>query len=375
MIIKQLLLNNFRNYKSGCWQFSDGINIFYGDNGQGKTNILEALHFCSFGFSHRTFQESDLINIDFSEMSVITDFLTRDLEKKVTIKKIGKKQKKEIILDYDKIKPRELIGKLKVVMFSPEDLQLIKSDPSIRRRFLDMQISQINSQYCFSLAKYNKILQHRNKLLLSIRDNNLKDDMLDIWDEQLAKEASYILEQRLNNLQILSNLFSNIYKSISENKENVSLIYKNKETIGENLIKENLEISYLDYYKDSLKLRRSKDIERAYTGIGPHRDDILFTIDNKPIKSYGSQGQQRTFILALKIAEINIIKEQCGEYPILLLDDVMSELDIKRRKNLLDFLSGKVQTFITVTDKNTIENFTKAKYYEVINGTIIEEIS
>ena len=375
MIIKQLLLNNFRNYESGCWQFSNGINILYGENGQGKTNILESIYFCAFGSSHRTFQEADLINIDGNNMSVATNFLSIDIDKKITLKKDGKKQRKEIILDYDKIKPRELIGQLKVIMFSPEDLQLIKNDPATRRRFLDMEISQIDNKYCFSLAKYNKILQHRNKLLLEIREKSANEYMLDVWDEQLANEAAYLLEQRLKNLDILTQLFSQIYSSIAENSESVSLIYKRKENNGDNLITLEQDVDYIDWYKDSLKERRNKDIDRALTGIGLHRDDILFTINEKPIKSYGSQGQQRTFILALKIAEIQLIKKQCGQYPILLLDDVMSELDMKRRKNLLDFLSGKVQTFITVTDKESIESFTQAKYYKVDKGNIIEELS
>lgn len=375
MIIKQLLLNNFRNYESGCWQFSDGINILYGDNGQGKTNILESIYFCSFGLSHRTFQEADLINIDFNNMSVVVNFLSIDIDKKITIKKDGKKQRKEIILDYDKIKPRELIGQLKIIMFAPEDLQLIKSDPATRRRFLDMEISQVDSKYCFSLAKYNKILQHRNKLLLEIKEHKSSENMLDIWDEQLAKEAAYLLEQRLKNLETLSELFSAIYSDIAENSEKVSLIYKRKENSGDNLIKFEPDANYIDWYKNNLQDRRSKDIERGLTGIGLHRDDIFFTINEKPIKSYGSQGQQRTFILALKIAEIQLIKKECGQYPVLLLDDVMSELDMKRRKNLLDFLSGKVQTFITVTDRESIENFTQAKYYNVQQGSIIEELS
>lgn len=375
MIIKQLLLNNFRNYESGCWQFSNGINILYGDNGQGKTNILESIYFCAFGFSHRTSQEADLINIAFNNMSVITNFFSIDIEKKIIIKKEGRRQRKEIILDYDKIKPRELIGQLKVIMFSPEDLQLIKNDPSTRRRFLDMEISQINSKYCFSLAKYNKILQHRNKLLLEIKEKNINENNLDVWDEQLSKEAAYLIEQRLNNLDVLSNLFSEIYSNIAENSEKVSLIYKRKENDSDNLIKFEENLDYFHWYKSNLKNRRSKDIERAATGIGLHRDDILFTINEKPIKAYGSQGQQRTFILALKIAEIQLIKKQCGEYPILLLDDVMSELDMKRRKNLLDFLTGKVQTFITVTDKESIASFTNAKYFQVKQANIIEEMS
>ena len=346
--------------------------FFYGENGQGKTNILEALHFSALGSSHRTYQEDDLVKSNSSDMSVSVIFKRKDIEQKITIKKKTLKSQKEIFFDSSKIKPRELIGELKVTMFSPEDLQLVKNEPALRRRFIDMEISQINSTYCFSLARYNKIVQQRNRLLKDIREGRAKECLLDGWDGQFVKEAAFIVGERLKAVKKIASLSADIYDSIACGKECIDVLYKLKENNTESLIKEKYADMVL-WYQESLIQRRQKDIERASTGIGPHRDDLFFILDEKSIKSYGSQGQQRSFVLALKMAEMQFIKDECGEFPILLLDDVMSELDIGRRKNLLDFLHGRIQTFITLTEKEIMSGFSNAKYYQVLSGRIIEE--
>lgn len=372
MIIKQLVLKNFRNYEIGNWHFNQGINVFYGENGQGKTNILEAMHFSALGCSHRTHQEEDLIKNNADNMSVNITFSRKEIEQNLTIKKKSSKSSKEIFFDQHKIKPRELIGELKVTMFSPEDLQLVKSDPSLRRRFIDMEIAQVSSLYCFSLARYNKIVQQRNRLLKEIKEKKAKETLLEGWDEQFAIEATFILEERLKAIKKISSLAFSFYNNISSAREKIDILYKLRSNEEDILLKEK-QFDILSWYKNSLEKRRNKDIERSFTGIGPHRDDLFFVMNDQSIKSYGSQGQQRSFVLALKMAEMQFIKEECGEFPILLLDDVMSELDVKRRKNLLDFLHGRIQTFITLTEKEMMSCFIGASYYHICQGKVVED--
>ncbi len=375
MKVNKLSLNNFRNYETGNWHFSDQVNVFYGDNGQGKTNLLEAIYFSALGSSHRTFLESDLVRQNTDHMSLILHFQSAYIEKKITINKKNEKARKEIILDTNKIKPRELIGELKTTIFSPEDLLIVKSEPSFRRRFIDMELAQVSSSFCFSLARYNKIVQQRNKLLHEIREKNTSVRLLEAWDVQFAKEAAYIVKMRIKAMEKISLLAKNIYQDIAGKKEETGCVYKRRENGGDcffndsSHFEENMEC----FYREMLFSRREKDIERGSTGVGPHRDDILFTIEERPLKVFGSQGQQRSFVLALKLAELQFIKDETDEFPILLLDDVMSELDPARRNNLLDFLNGRVQTFITLTDKELINNFKNASYYYVQGGKTIEE--
>jgi DNA replication and repair protein RecF len=372
MKVKRLLVDNFRNCQKGDWLFADGINVLYGQNGQGKTNIIESLYFSALGCSHRTFQEDDLINNEAESMSVCV-VAEKEFggEIKVVIKKSARRKNKEIIVDNNKVKPRELIGQTKAAIFSPEDMRLAKSDPAFRRRFIDMQIAQVNDAYCFSLARYNKILQQRNKLLAGIREGKMSLNLLEMWDEQLAKEASVILPARLKTLKKIDGLAAEIYGELSGGQEKSGLAYRRRKNGGDELIEESGEDSYL-WYKKSLKERAKKDIERASTGIGPHRDDIFFTLDGLALRNFASQGQQRSFVLALKMAETAIMREECGEYPVLLLDDVLSELDEKRRKKLIYFLSGKVQTFITLTEKYLLADFGQATFYQVKKGNVRE---
>ncbi len=372
MKLKSIFLVNFRNYEQLNLEFFSNINIFYGNNGHGKTNILEAIYFCALGSSHRTNQESDLIKNDTDSMSAIVNIISKnEIGKTITIKKYNRKSKKEILVEKEKIKPRELIGQYYITMFSPEDLQLIKSDPALRRRFLDIELSQINSIYCFSLSRYNKILQHRNKILEQIREKKSSIELLNIWDEQFSKEAAYIFSQRLKIIKKISLLANSIYSQIADNSEQIDIIYNRKD--DENIdLSEDQEKNYF-WYKEKLNKKREKDILRGITTIGPHRDDLIFTLNGLIAKSFASQGQQRSIILALKMAQIQLIKQECGQYPILLLDDVMSELDVRRRHNLLNFLNDKVQTFITLTEKNIIDDFKSAKFFKIKSGTVTEE--
>ncbi|MDR2006467.1 MAG: DNA replication/repair protein RecF [Acidaminococcales bacterium] len=372
MRVKRLLVDNFRNCQKGDWFFSGGINVLYGHNGEGKTNVIESLYFSALGCSHRTFQEDDLINSAADGMGVCVVAEKEDGgETKIVIKKSARRKSKEITVDNSKVKPRELIGQIKAAIFSPEDLKLAKSEPALRRRFIDMQIAQVNSAYCFSLARYNKILQQRNKLLAAIKERKMSVNLLEVWDDQLAKEASLILPARLKTLLKISRLTAEVYGELSGRREKAGMVYCRREDGSSEFVGEDAENSYC-WYKKGLAARIKKDTENASTGLGPHRDDIFFTLDGLPLKNFASQGQQRSFVLALKIAETMIIRDECGEYPILLLDDALSELDARRRQKLIDFLSGRIQTFITLTEKNLFKDFGRAVFYRVEKGVVSE---
>jgi DNA replication and repair protein RecF len=370
MHIKKAQLYNFRNYQQNAWEFADGLNILFGKNGQGKTNFLEAISFAAYAASHKNAAEDDLIRLSANEMSV--SFLlgkNGDSESKIVIKKSGRKAKKEILVNDCQVKPRELIGEMKLVVFAPEDMQIVKSEPAFRRRFLDLQLAQLSGAYCFSLARYNKILQQRNKLLASIE--GVPDyGLLEAWDGQLAKEAALIVAMRCQKTARLSELAGKFYQAISGAEDELSCLYRRRDNSGHSLLSALPDGDTELWYKNELKSRLAKDLEKGYTGIGPHRDDIFFLLNELPARGFASQGQQRSLVLALKMAEVAMVKEECGEYPILLLDDVLSELDATRRKNLLLFLDGKLQTFVTVTDKDIYPYFPQAAFYEVADGNI-----
>ncbi len=351
MKIQNIVLHNYRNYHKLSLSLGENINIFTGFNAQGKTNIIEAVHFASIGISHRTRNESDLIlwknneaniNIEFSRMKISSRL-------KITLKKNTRKQ---IELNGENIKQRELPGVLTMILFSPEDLLLIKGSPLLRRRFLDIELSQVSLVYYNELVQYNKILSQRNSLLKKIKEHIAPMEMLDMWDEQFAKVASFIVDKRLNGINSLNELAHDIHLWISKEQEDLAIKYVIHKQ-GANLSTDMNGDTLYEWYKSSLIKYREYDIFRGTTSIGPHRDDISFYINDVDLKSFGSQGQQRSSVLSLKLAELLFLKKETGEYPVLLLDDVMSELDGNRRNNLLSFLQEKnIQTLITATDKS-----------------------
>ena len=374
MKITGITLVNFRNYISCSLKFTKMINIFYGQNAQGKTNLLEAMFFASLGQSHRTGQEDDLINFSKKEMLVKLDFLSLYMESALKIKRqdLLNKKIKEIFIDNVKVSAKEHYGTLNMVMFSPEDLQLIKSEPALRRKFLDMQIAQIDKVYYELLVKYNRILKQRNKLLKELRENNSSENQLDLWDHEFVLAAAEIIVLRLKNLVQIESHSQNIYGNLTLFQEKFTIKYEikiNNEQIA--YPEENFSQAYWQKFLETeLKKRRKLDIIRGSTGIGPHRDDLIFSVNDKNLRSFGSQGQQRTAALSLKLAQLEYIKQIKSEYPILLLDDVMSELDAQRRKELLNFIDGKVQTFITVNDKSLIPSLPDNAYFYIENGQI-----
>ncbi|GMB00166.1 DNA replication/repair protein RecF [Pelosinus sp. IPA-1] len=365
MKVNKIVLRNYRNYVDLSLDFTQGINIFIGQNAQGKTNILESIYYGAMGRSHRTNVDAELIRWQQENGSITILFSRMNIENSLVIK-LSNHQKKEIISNNYGIKPRELIGLLNVVLFSPEDLMLIKGMPAMRRRFLDIEISQANPTYYQQLLKYNRIVTQRNNLLKKIRENKEKHDMLDAWDDQLAVTASKIVTKRLDAVKKLAMLANLMHRKITASKENLTLVYQKHEIQETEMEKLKIE------YKNKLLQFRQNDIWRGSTSIGPHKDDLILTVNGVNLRTFGSQGQQRTGVLSLKLAELEFIKSETGEYPILLLDDVMSELDASRREHLLAFIKDRVQTIITATEEKYFPNWEFGKYYHVANGTIVE---
>ena len=375
MKIKGLYLHNFRNYGLCSLQFPAMVNIFYGKNAQGKTNLLEAIFYAAFGMSHRTFQEDDLFGDGQREMAVKADFTSFDSDYEIKIKRYEQngRIKKELLLDNVNIKAKEHYGTLNTVMFSPEDLQLIKGEPQLRRRFFDMQIAQTDKSYYELLVKYNRLLQQRNKLLKEIRDNNGDKGQLNLWNNELSASAARIIKKRLAALKELLVIASGIYASIAGGSESMMINYALK-TSNDFILQQSdkSESEWQEFYLKELHERQALDILRGNTSIGPHRDDLFFYVSGKLLKSFGSQGQQRSAALALKLAQLEYVKNNTGEYPVLLLDDVMSELDSERRTHLLKFIDGRVQTFITVNDKHLIPDLNNNAYFYIENGKVMQ---
>ena len=369
MKISKLFLKNFRNYQDLTVEFDPGVNILVGLNAQGKTNILEALYYCAMGKSHRASFDEEMI-LWRQERASIEVFFSRHGATNSLRFHLREKQKKEIWMNDSPFAAKEVIGSLNVVLFSPEDLWLIKGAPALRRRFLDNEISQANRPYYKLLSQYNRLLMQRNNLLKKIREKKVSADQLEQWDEQLAPTAARIVWSRWQSVQKMTMLANLIHRRITDSRENLSLRYLL--TGGENLVK--FDVPELEsWYRQIFRSARMEDIARGSTSIGPHRDDILFYVSGKNLRVYGSQGQQRTGVLSLKLAELEYIKSETGEYPILLLDDVMSELDFSRRLELMSFIREKVQTFITATDEIYFPDVKSVRYFRVLSGTLTEK--
>ncbi|MGM9583275.1 MAG: DNA replication/repair protein RecF [Phascolarctobacterium sp.] len=374
MKISHLYAVNFRNYEHCRLELASMINVFYGKNAQGKTNLLEAIFYGAFGLSHRTSAEEDLLKLGSEAMAVGIDFASFSGEHQVKLKKFRQQQKwkKEIWLDGAKVRPKEHYGALNTVMFSPEDLQLVKGEPALRRRFFDMQISQTDPIYYDSLVKYNRVILQRNRLLKELRDEGGSEAMLEPWNQEFLRLATDITKKRLAALGKLESIASEIYASITSNQEELKVRYELKANNGELLYPVAAEAVSEEFYQKHLLERQRIDILRGNTGIGPHRDDLQLLLNGLSLRSFGSQGQQRSGALALKLSQLEYVHREIGEFPVLLLDDVMSELDDSRRAQLLLFIDGRVQTFITVNDRELIPNLAGNAYFRIENGSINE---
>lgn len=375
MKINKLQLVNFRNYNSCTVNFDKMVTVFYGNNGQGKTNILESIFYSAFGFSHRTNKEDEMIKFSSGGMAVLLDFTKEDGPHSIRIKRYYDQGKyhKEIKIDGNKTTAKNHYSFLNAVIFSPEDLNIIKGDPSLRRRFIDMEISQTDSVYYELLIRYRRLLKQRNSLLKAIRDCNEHQTQLISWDEEISDISAKILTKRLFNIKKLKEICIPVFHILSNQTDFMEFKYELKGNNGELFYPENENIKDIkDFYLKSLNDRRFKDIMQGSTGIGIHRDDLKIYINSLESKAFASQGQQRCCALALKLSQIEYVKQISGEYPVLLLDDVMSELDQYRRNQLIHFINDKVQTIITVNDKTLIPDFDSNRYFNVEKGSIKE---
>ena len=366
MIIKSLELSDYRNYESLLLNLDKGTNILYGDNAQGKTNILEAIYMSATTKSHKLSKDKEIIRFGKQEAHIRTIIEKDDIETRIDMH-LRSSKSKGIAIDGVKIKKAaELLGLTKIVFFSPEDLSIIKNGPAERRRFIDIELCQLDSFYLYNLNNYNKIVNQRNNLLKNLFVNPELKDTLSIWDKQLISYGSKIIERRKQFIYQLNEIIYSIHKNLSGDKEELRLIYEPN--------------SDIDRYEEELMNSHDKDIRLKMTTIGPHRDDISFNVKSEStngieidIRKYGSQGQQRTAALSLKLSEIELVKKITKDTPILLLDDVLSELDSNRQNFLLNSI-GNIQTIITCTGLDEFVNnrFEVNKVFKVTNGSVSE---
>lgn len=358
MNITKIELENFRNYEKEEIELNKGINMFYGNNAQGKTNIIESIFLSSFGKSFRTNKDREMIKMgaDFAKIKIEFNKSDRDGKIEIIIS-----DKKNILINGVKInKLSKLVGNLNTIIFSPDDMEILKDGPVKRRKFLDMMISQLKPIYLYNLSLYKKTLEQRNNYLRQIKFENKSEQLLDVWDEKLNTHAQIIFQYRREYIKKLMQKIVNIHKNITENSEEIELKYQS------DLNEENS-----DMFLEELKKSRRIDILKGYTTKGIHRDDMEVYINTKNVNAYGSQGQIRTSILSLKLAELYVIYSEIGEYPILLLDDFMSELDEKRRKKFLENIT-KAQVILTGTHKMDLEK-NDFRLFSVSNGMVKAE--
>ena len=358
MEIKSVQLKNFRNYENESVVFKNGLNILEGKNAQGKTNLLEAVFLCAIGKSPRTNKEKELIKWNENFGKITVEFLKSSGNKKIELYLFSNQNKAIKINGVPIKKLGELMGELNAIYFSPDELKLVKESPEERRRFMDIDLCQFNKNYFYSLSKYNKILNQRNKLLKSGNINSIKET-ISIWNEQLSEQACYIILKRLELIEQLKVFAKQSHFYLTDNLEEMNLSYVGLTDTEKSVLKEKL----LKLYDESLE----KDLNLGYTTVGPHRDDIKIMVNNIDIRHFGSQGQQRSCALSLKLAELEIFKSNLGEYPVLLLDDVLSELDENRREKLLKIINN-FQTILTCTEYNL--NL-PANVLKISNGKVV----
>lgn len=362
MIIKSIELSNFRNYGKLDIHFDRETNILYGDNAQGKTNILEAAYLSGTTKSHKGSRDREIIQFGQSESHIRTVVQKNDKEYQIDMH-LRKNGTKGVAVNKIPVKKAsEIFGILNIVFFSPEDLSIIKNGPSERRRFIDLELCQLDKLYLSDLSSYNRVLNQRNRLLKELVYKQELADTLPVWDTQLLEYGRRVIKKRRQFLEELSGIISEIHSKISGGKERLVLKYEpNIDDI---------------FFEDELLNARKKDMKLCQTTVGPHRDDMLFSIDDVDIRKFGSQGQQRTSALSLKLSEISLVKKLIKNTPVLLLDDVLSELDSKRQNYLLNSIKD-IQTIITCTG---LEEFVKNRFqinkiFHVVNGEVFEKNS
>ena len=352
MIVESVELKDYRNYEFLDMNFNEHVNIIYGDNAQGKTNILESIYMCSTSKSHRGSKDREIVRFGEDESHI-----------KLNVLKHKKNKTKGIAVNGIPIKKAvELFGIINIVFFSPEDLNIIKNGPSERRRFMDMELSQLDKIYLSNLVNYNKVLNQRNKLLKDIAFSPSEQLMqtLDIWDMQLVKYGSLIIKGRKSFIEKINTIISDIHSRLTGGIENIKVCYVPDVDVND--------------FEEEVRNSRQKDIKYKVTGKGPHKDDLIFLINDNDVRKYGSQGQQRTAALSLKLSEIELVKLVIKDTPVLLLDDVLSELDSNRQNFLINSI-GDIQTIVTCTGLEEFINnrMNINKIFKVTDGHVVNE--
>ena len=360
MIIESIELKNYRNYEELHMELNEGTNILYGDNAQGKTNILEAVYVCCTSKSHKSAKDRDIIRFDQDESHIKMQVRKNGVPYRIDMHLKKNKPKGIAIGGVPIRRASELFGIANVVCFSPEDLNIIKNGPSERRRFIDMELCQLNKLYVHALVQYNKVLVQRNKLLKELSFRPDYGETLDVWDMQLVNYGKEVMKFRKEFISQLNEMIHEIHARLSGRKEDL-VIYYEPDTDCE-------------LFEEALKRGRPQDLKQKTTLCGPHRDDISFFVNGIDIRKFGSQGQQRTAALSLKLSELELVKQLIHDRPILLLDDVLSELDAGRQNHLLNAIND-IQTIITCTGLDDFVNnrFKIDKIFKVIDGAVVSE--
>ena len=361
MKITRAELKHYRSYEACALAPCEGVNVLLGDNGQGKTNILEALYLCCTGRSHRTRQDRELIRWGADFASVKAEAQRRDGSHQVEIILPAQGRRKLKIAGQEVSRSGELMGHVTGVLFSPEDLRTVKDGPAERRRFVDMALSQVAPAYYYALQRYARALKQRGEALKLAAVQPGIMDTLDSWDGQLAAAGAELMARRRRYIARLSETAREVHREISDGREQLEMRYAPSVTLGDDA----------GAIRDALFAARETDLKRMITSFGPHRDDVLLLIGGRDARAYGSQGQQRTAALALRLAELQVMREALDEWPMLLLDDVMSELDPSRRRQLVRRLEG-IQTFITCTDPEDLAGAGVGRVWRVAGGALVE---
>jgi DNA replication and repair protein RecF len=368
LLISKLQLINFRNYAQLQLELDPNLNLFAGANAQGKTNLLEAVSFMGGGRSFRTRNEAELVRWGETDCSVGGEVCWRLGQQKMQVSFNKERRKKEFSQGGVQTERKNYAGKLVPVLFTPEDLLLVKGAPQQRRRFIDEELSKVSPLYEYELSRYHQIVRQRNFLLRQPGGGRQGSTELESWNEQLARQGTKILQKRMIAIHRISLLSRLIHRNLTGRDEDLEIHYLS--TVGSLESGQEGESLYPSFLK-SLESKQKEEIRVGQTLVGPHRDDILFTINGKEARLFASQGQQRTLVLALKMAEVEYVKGETGEYPILLFDDVFSELDERRRRLLVETIDGRVQTLLTGTEAEKMGTFKRAgKMFHVSGGKV-----
>jgi DNA replication and repair protein RecF len=370
MYLENIEIQNFRNYENEFLSFSPSINVLIGENAQGKTNLIESVYFLAMSRSHRTSKDNELIkwDSDFAKVKGNLKKKSHSIPLEIILSKRGKIAK---LNHLEQKRLSDYIGQLNVILFAPEDLALVKGSPSVRRRFIDMELGQMNKIYLHHLSQYQKILKQRNQYLKKVRSVETHDPIfLEVLTEQIASEAAEVLYYRFRFIKQLDKWANKVQTDISNEKEQLEIKYKTSSSYEAGLEKSEIFERLINDYSEAIE----REIDQGTTTVGPHRDDLVFYVNEKDVQTFGSQGQQRTTALSVKLAEIELMHEVTGEYPILLLDDVLSELDDSRQSHLLNAIQNKVQTFITTTSLDGVQMdlLNEPLIFNVMSGAIIE---